>query len=193
MTEPHPSVEDGAGISDRGSTPDGLTSEEAIARFDHFGPNEIPIRRHASWQRRFANQLLEPMSLLLIVASAVEAFGLGERLEAVAILAIALNYGAQAELVEAARALAVQAAAGGLDPTAIDADAIETQLETRDLPPLDLLIRTSGEQRLSNFLLWQAAYAELLFVETLWPDFGADDLAAAVDAFGQRQRRYGGL
>ncbi len=109
------------------------------------------------------------------------------------ILAIALNYGAQAELVEAARALAVQAAAGGLDPTAIDADAIETQLETRDLPPLDLLIRTSGEQRLSNFLLWQAAYAELLFVETLWPDFGADDLAAAVDAFGQRQRRYGGL
>ncbi len=109
------------------------------------------------------------------------------------ILAIALNYGAQAELVEAARALAVQAAAGGLDPTAIDADAIEAQLETRDLPPLDLLIRTSGEQRLSNFLLWQAAYAELLFVETLWPDFGADDLAAAVDAFGQRQRRYGGL
>jgi undecaprenyl diphosphate synthase len=109
------------------------------------------------------------------------------------ILAIALNYGAQAELVAAARALASQAAAGGLDPATIDADAIETQLETRDLPPLDLLIRTSGEQRLSNFLLWQAAYAELLFVETLWPDFGADDLAAAVDAFGQRQRRYGGL
>jgi undecaprenyl diphosphate synthase len=109
------------------------------------------------------------------------------------ILAIALNYGAQAELVAAARTLAERAAAGALDPAAIDADAIETELETRDLPPLDLLIRTSGEQRLSNFLLWQAAYAELLFVDTLWPDFGADDLAAAVDAFGQRQRRYGGL
>ncbi|MDR6790024.1 undecaprenyl diphosphate synthase [Sphingomonas sp. BE138] len=109
------------------------------------------------------------------------------------ILAIALNYGAQSELVEAARALAARAATGALDPAAIDADAIEAQLETRELPPLDLLIRTSGEQRLSNFLLWQAAYAELLFVDTLWPDFGADDLAAAVEAFARRQRRYGGL
>ncbi len=109
------------------------------------------------------------------------------------ILAIALNYGAQAELVEAARTLAARAAAGGLDPASIDAEAIEKQLETRDLPPLDLLIRTSGEQRLSNFLLWQAAYAELLFVDTLWPDFGAGDLSEAVDAFGRRQRRYGGL
>lgn len=109
------------------------------------------------------------------------------------ILAIALNYGAQAELVEAARALAERAARGAIDPASIDADAIEAQLATRDLPPLDLMIRTSGEQRLSNFLLWQAAYAELLFVDTLWPDFGADELAAAVEAFGQRQRRYGGL
>ncbi|WP_294194481.1 isoprenyl transferase [uncultured Sphingomonas sp.] len=109
------------------------------------------------------------------------------------ILAIALNYGAQAELVAAAQALAAQAVDGALDPATIDSDTIEAQLQTRDLPPLDLLIRTSGEQRLSNFLLWQAAYAELLFVDTLWPDFGADDLAAAVDAFGRRQRRYGGL
>ncbi|MEH3104598.1 MAG: isoprenyl transferase [Sphingomonas phyllosphaerae] len=109
------------------------------------------------------------------------------------ILAIALNYGAQAELVAAARSLAERAANGTLDPAAIDAEAIEAQLETHDLPPLDLLIRTSGEQRLSNFLLWQAAYAELLFVDTLWPDFDADALAAAVDAFGRRQRRYGGL
>lgn len=109
------------------------------------------------------------------------------------ILTIALNYGAHAELVEAARRLAAAARDGRIDPGAIDARVIENELETRDLPPLDLLIRTSGEQRLSNFLLWQAAYAELLFVDTLWPDFGADDLAAAVDAFGQRQRRYGGL
>ena len=109
------------------------------------------------------------------------------------ILAIALNYGSQAELVEAARRLAARAIDGGIDPAMIDALAIEGELETRDLPPLDLMIRTSGEHRLSNFLLWQAAYAELLFVDTLWPDFGADDLAAALDAFGQRQRRYGGL
>lgn len=108
-------------------------------------------------------------------------------------LAIALNYGAQAELVRAAQSLAAQAQAGTLDPAAIDMGAIERELETRELPPLDLMIRTSGEHRLSNFLLWQAAYAELLFVDTLWPDFGARDLAAAVEAFGQRQRRYGGL
>jgi len=109
------------------------------------------------------------------------------------ILAIALNYGAQAELVTAARRLAERAARDGLAPETIDAAAIEAELETRDLPPLDLLIRTSGEQRLSNFLLWQAAYAELLFVDTLWPDFDAAALAAALDAFGKRQRRYGGL
>ena len=109
------------------------------------------------------------------------------------ILAIALNYGAQAELVTAAQRLAARAAAGAIPVEAIDSDAIEAELETRELPPLDLLIRTSGEQRLSNFLLWQAAYAELLFVDTLWPDFGPDDLAAAISAFGQRQRRYGGL
>jgi len=109
------------------------------------------------------------------------------------ILAIALNYGAQAELVTAARRLAERAAREGLAPETIDAAAIEAELETRDLPPLDLLIRTSGEQRLSNFLLWQAAYAELLFVDTLWPDFDAAALAAALDAFGKRQRRYGGL
>ena len=104
------------------------------------------------------------------------------------ILAIALNYGAQAELAAAARRLAAR-----LPADQIDEAAIEAELETRELPPLDLLIRSSGEQRLSNFLLWQAAYAELLFVDTLWPDFDADALADAVAQFGRRQRRYGGL
>ncbi len=109
------------------------------------------------------------------------------------ILAIALNYGAHAELVGAARRLAERARDGALDPASIDEATIEAELDTHDLPPLDLMIRTSGEQRLSNFLLWQAAYAELLFVDTLWPDFDAAALADAVAAFGQRQRRYGGL
>jgi undecaprenyl diphosphate synthase len=104
------------------------------------------------------------------------------------LLAIALNYGAQAELAAAARRLAAR-----LPAEQIDEAAIEAELDTAGLPPLDLVIRTSGEQRLSNFLLWQAAYAELLFVDTLWPDFDADALAAAVAAFGRRQRRYGGL
>ncbi len=76
---------------------------------------------------------------------------------------------------------------------AIDEGAIERLLYTHDLPPLDLLIRTSGEIRLSNFLLWQAAYAELLFVDTLWPDFNEATLENAVATFGQRQRRFGGL
>ncbi|WCM29790.1 isoprenyl transferase [Sphingomonas sp. QA11] len=109
------------------------------------------------------------------------------------ILVIALNYGAQAEIAAAARRLAEKARDGTLDPLTIDTAAIEAELDTSDLPPLDLLIRTSGEIRLSNFLLWQAAYAELLFVDTLWPDFDATTLADAVAAFGNRQRRFGGL
>ncbi|MEG3086250.1 isoprenyl transferase [Sphingomonas sp. PB4P5] len=109
------------------------------------------------------------------------------------ILVIALNYGAQAEIAAAARSLAAKAVAGDIAVEAIDDAAIERELDTRDLPPLDLLIRTSGEVRLSNFLLWQAAYAELLFVDTLWPDFDAAALSQAVATFAQRQRRYGGL
>ncbi len=109
------------------------------------------------------------------------------------ILAIALNYGAQAELVEAARRLALKVAAGEIVADAITPEAIEGELQTNGLPPLDLVIRTSGEQRLSNFLLWQAAYAELLFVDTLWPDFDETALADAVAEFGRRHRRFGGL
>ncbi|MBB5709182.1 undecaprenyl diphosphate synthase [Sphingomonas xinjiangensis] len=108
-------------------------------------------------------------------------------------LVIALNYGAQAEILAAARRLAEEVKAGTLDPSAIDEQRFEAGLETADLPPLDLMIRTSGEQRLSNFLLWQAAYAELLFVDTLWPDFDEAALAAAIEQFGKRQRRFGGL
>jgi len=107
-------------------------------------------------------------------------------------LALALNYGAQDEMVRAVRALAADAKQGRLDPDAIDTAAIEQRLDTAALPPLDLVIRTSGEERLSNFLLWQAAYAELLFVDTLWPDFDRAALEAAIATFGRRERRYGG-
>lgn len=102
-------------------------------------------------------------------------------------LVIGLNYGAQDEVVRAVRRL------HGRDLATIDRDAIEGALDTAGLPPVDLLIRTSGEQRLSNFMLWQAAYAELLFVDTLWPDFGQNDLRAALDIFALRERRFGGL
>ena len=108
-------------------------------------------------------------------------------------LAIALNYGARNELVQATRRLAEQVAAGTLEATDINEQKIEAALDTRDLPPLDLLIRTSGEQRLSNFLLWQAAYAELLFVDTLWPDFDGDTMRSALAEYARRERRYGGL
>ncbi|MBY8821363.1 isoprenyl transferase [Sphingomonas colocasiae] len=108
-------------------------------------------------------------------------------------LVIALNYGAQDELVRAIRSFAADAVAGRIDPQTINDADVEARLDTSDLPPLDLLIRTSGEKRLSNFLLWQAAYAELMFVDTLWPDFDRDALAAAIGQFGQRERRFGGL
>ena len=107
-------------------------------------------------------------------------------------LVVALNYGSRLELVEAARALARKAVEGAINPQEIDEAAIEAELDTHDLPPLDLLIRTSGEVRLSNFLLWQAAYAELLFVPTLWPDFDEAAFAEALNEFGRRQRRFGG-
>ena len=104
-----------------------------------------------------------------------------------ATLVIALNYGAQDEIVRAVRRLV------GQDPAKIDAAAVEAALDTAHLPPVDLLIRTSGEVRLSNFMLWQAAYAELLFVDTLWPDFGAAELRSALATYGLRERRFGGL
>jgi undecaprenyl diphosphate synthase len=108
-------------------------------------------------------------------------------------LAIALNYGARGELVQTMRRLGEDVKAGTLAPSEIDEARIEATLDTRDLPPLDLLIRTSGEQRLSNFLLWQAAYAELLFVDTLWPDFDGETMRSALGEYARRERRYGGL
>lgn len=107
-------------------------------------------------------------------------------------LVVALNYGSQAEIAAAARRLAERAAAGEIDPKDIDEAAIGRELQTEGLPDLDLLIRTSGEVRLSNFLLWQAAYAELIFTPTLWPDFGEKDLAEAIGEFAARERRFGG-
>ncbi|WP_067732812.1 polyprenyl diphosphate synthase [Novosphingobium naphthalenivorans] len=99
-------------------------------------------------------------------------------------LAVALNYGSQDEI---ARAATKAAAKGPITP-----ETISAELDTADLPPLDLLIRTSGEVRLSNFLLWQAAYAEMLFTDVLWPDFTGDHLKDALETFAARERRYGG-
>jgi undecaprenyl diphosphate synthase len=107
-------------------------------------------------------------------------------------LTIAFNYGGQSEIVRAARRLAAAAAAGDIAPSAIDERLFEQNLDTADLPPPDLIIRTSGEQRMSNFLLWQAAYAELVFLDILWPDFDRAALERAINEFQRRERRFGG-
>ena len=107
-------------------------------------------------------------------------------------LVVALNYGSRAEIAAAARTLAVKVVSGEMDSAQIDEQALSSELQTYGLPELDLLIRTSGEVRLSNFLLWQAAYAELMFVGTLWPDFAERDFAEALERFAARERRFGG-
>jgi undecaprenyl diphosphate synthase len=107
-------------------------------------------------------------------------------------LVVALSYGSRAEIAAAARELAAKAAAGELDPGGIDETTLGAELQTADLPDLDLLIRTSGEVRLSNFLLWQAAYAELLFLDILWPDFDEAAFTEALKVYAARERRFGG-
>jgi len=106
-------------------------------------------------------------------------------------LIIALSYGGRSEIVRAARALARSAQRGDLDPLALDEAAFERQLFTAGMPDPDLVIRTSGEKRISNFLLWQCAYSEFVFMDKLWPDFVAEDLEAAVAEYRGRRRRYG--
>jgi undecaprenyl diphosphate synthase len=106
-------------------------------------------------------------------------------------LTIALSYGGRAEITAALCAIAAEVQAGRLALQDIDEELIGRYLFTADLPDPDLLIRTSGEQRISNFLLWQCAYAELVFTPTLWPDFGREDLEQAIADYGARERRYG--
>ena len=108
-------------------------------------------------------------------------------------LVIAFNYGGRDEIVRSARKLAQQAVAGNISPDEIDIEAFATTLDTSDIPDPDLVIRTSGEIRLSNFLLWQAAYSELFFLPCYWPDFTQDHLAEAIGQFAARERRFGGL
>ena len=108
-------------------------------------------------------------------------------------LVIAFNYGSRGEIAKAARRLAEQALRGEIDPAAITADAISASLDTSGIPDPDLLIRTSGELRLSNFLLWQSAYTEFVFLDTHWPDFGREQLEQAVAIYRSRSRRFGGL
>jgi undecaprenyl diphosphate synthase len=109
------------------------------------------------------------------------------------VFSVALNYSGRAEIADAARSLAREAAAGRLDPESIDEDAVSRRLYTSDLPDPDLLIRTSGEMRISNFLLWQIAYAEIHVTPVLWPDFRCRHFLEALVDYQRRDRRYGGV
>ena len=108
-------------------------------------------------------------------------------------LCIAFNYGGREEIVRAAQALGQAAARGEVDLETLDETRFETYLDTHDIPDPDIMIRTSGEYRLSNFLIWQAAYSELIFMDVLWPDFGKAQLVEAIEIFNTRERRFGGL
>ena len=107
------------------------------------------------------------------------------------VLTLALSYGGREELVQAARRMAEAACRGELEPSALDTQGFESYLWTRDLPPVDLVVRTSGEQRMSNFLLWQMAYAELCFSDVLWPDFRTEAFLRCLAQYQQRERRFG--
>jgi len=137
-----------------------------------FIANDVKLHILGDWQ------ILAP-DIVQMLEDALEQTARGSRT-----LAVALNYGAQAEIVKAAKLAAAEGE--------ITEQSLAAHLYTAPLPPLDLLIRTSGEVRLSNFLLWQAAYAEMIFTDVLWPDFTPDHLKQALDDFANRERRFGG-
>ena len=130
-----------------------------------------------------------PDSTQKALRAAIEATAHNDQLT----LVLALSYSSRVEIVDAIPSLARSVQAGQLDPAAIDAELLSQRLYTRSYPDPDLLIRTSGEMRLSNFLLWQLSYTEFYMTETLWPDFRKEDLLRAVREYSQRQRRFGGL
>ena len=128
-------------------------------------------------------------------ASVINELQFAEKLTAgndVLTLTMCVNYGGRTEIADAVRALAEDVAAGRLKPSGITEKSIQRQLYTADLPDVDLFVRSSGEQRTSNFLLWQSAYAEMVFLDTLWPDFSRVDLWHAIELYAARNRRYGG-
>ena len=164
------------------------SSHEVEAIMELFGETierELPNLMRKRVRVRFVGRRdRAPAGVLRMMESVEGQTAANDRMD----LWIAFDYGGRAEIVEAARRLVEE----GVDPVEIDENAIALRLHAPDMPEPDLLIRTSGEQRLSNFLLWQIAYSELVFVETLWPDFGEGDLRHALDEYATRRRRFGG-
>jgi undecaprenyl diphosphate synthase len=155
-----------------------------MAIFDETIDRELPDLARQGVRTRFIGRRdRAPAELRAKMAALEETTAANRRLQ----LWIAFDYGGRDELVEAARRLL----ADGLQPAEIDEGAYAARLYAPEMPDPDLLVRTSGEVRISNFLLWQLAYAELVFVETLWPDFGEEELRSALDEFARRRRRFG--
>ena len=163
-------------------------AEEVEALMEIFAETierELPDLAKEGVRTRFVGRRdRAPDALRARMAALEEETAANERLQ----LWIAFDYGGRAELVAAARRLAAE----GVEPDDIDEEALAARLYAPDMPDPDLLIRTSGELRISNFLLWQLAYAELVFVDRLWPDFGEADLRSALEDYARRRRRFGG-
>lgn len=159
----------------------GLLRQYIQADIDEFDDNGIRLKV-------IGNYHALDKDIVALIDNALDRTAKNDRMT----LAIALNYGARDEMLRAVQTIAGKVKQGAVDPDNITADHLSDALDTAELPPLDLLIRTSGELRLSNFLLWQAAYSELYFTDTLWPDFDKRELQRALQSFGDRDRRFGG-
>jgi undecaprenyl diphosphate synthase len=162
-----------------------------MSLFKRFVENDLAELHAANVRVRMIGNRLERVSPDILAL--IERAETLTRQNTALTLVIAFNYGSRDEIVRAAQALATQVVSGKLAPDAISEALLTQTLDTADIPDPDLLIRTSGEERISNFLLWQCAYAEMVFTETLWPDFGKDDLQKAIFAFRSRDRRFGGV
>lgn len=159
----------------------GLLRQYIQSDIDEFDENGIRLKI-------IGNYKALDRDIVDLIDNALERTAGNERMT----LVIALNYGAQDEILRAVQTIAMAVKNGEVEPDQINISHMSGALDTAGLPPLDLLIRTSGELRLSNFLLWQAAYSELYFTETLWPDFDKQELLRALESFGSRDRRFGG-
>jgi len=156
----------------------------------HYLRNELEeLHKNGARLRVIGNRDGLAPDIVRDIADAEKMTGANARID----VNICINYGARDEILQATRSLARRVAAGALAADDIDEARFEQELLTAGVPDPDLLIRTSGEQRISNFLLWQCAYAELVFVDTLWPDFGKEHLERAIAEFRRRERRYGGV
>lgn len=161
-----------------------------MALLEHFIAQELPGLMKNNIRLQAIGRLADlPDQCQRALANAIETTANNTALT----LILALSYSGRSEIIDAVRTLCCEAVAGRLDPLQVDAEQFSAALYTRDFPDPDLLIRTSGEMRLSNFLLWQLSYTEIYVTEKLWPDFGKDDLREAIAAYHKRERRFGGV